>query len=73
MLVVKNPNKIFTLEMIYEQVCRQETYDYSVNASIMGIVGICGRNSGDQIQGGNLSKIFGDEICIQDEEKSKNL
>ncbi len=55
LLLVKNPNKIFTLEMIYEQVW-QETYDYSVNASIMVHIRNLRKKLGDTIQGGKYIK-----------------
>ena len=69
LLLVKNPNKIFTLEMIYEQVW-QETYDYSVNASIMVHIRNLRKKLGDTIQGGKYIKnIWGRGYCIEDEEK----
>ena len=69
LLLVKNPNKIFTLEMIYEQVW-QEAYDYSVNASIMVHIRNLRKKLGDTTQGGKyIQNIWGRGYCIEDEEK----
>lgn len=68
LLLAKNPNKIFTLEMIYEQVW-QEKYEYSVNASVMVHIRNLRKKIGDTIpEGRYIKNIWGRGYCIEDEE-----
>ena len=68
LLLAKNPNKIFTLEMIYEQAW-QEKYEYSVNASVMVHIRNLRKKIGDTIpEGRYIKNIWGRGYCIEDEE-----
>lgn len=66
-MFVQNPNKIFTLEMIYENVWN-EKYDYSVNACIMVHIKNLRKKLGDTPQGAKYIKnIWGRGYCIENE------
>lgn len=66
-MFVKNPNRIFTLEMIYENVWN-EKYDYSVNASIMVHIKNLRKKLGDTPQGAKYIKnIWGRGYCVENE------
>lgn len=66
-MFVQNPNRIFTLEMIYENVWN-EKYDYSVNASIMVHIKNLRKKLGDTPQGAKYIKnIWGRGYCVESE------
>ena len=68
LLFAKNPNRVFTLEEIYEEVWK-EPYEYSVNASIMVHIKNLRRKLGDTSQGAKYIKnIWGRGYCIETEE-----
>lgn len=65
MLLVNNPNKIFTLENIYESIWN-ERYDYSVNALIMVHIRNLRKKLGDTSRGTKYIKnIWGRGYCIE--------
>lgn len=65
MLLVNNPNKIFTLENIYESIWN-ESYDYSVNALIMVHIRNLRKKLGDTSRGTKYIKnIWGRGYCIE--------
>lgn len=65
MLFVNNPNKIFTLENIYESVWK-EAYDYSANALIMVHIRNLRKKLGDTSRGAKYIKnIWGRGYCIE--------
>lgn len=65
MLFVNNPNKIFTLENIYESIWN-ESYDYSVNALIMVHIRNLRKKLGDTSRGTQYIKnIWGRGYCIE--------
>ena len=68
LLFAKNPNRVFTLEEIYEEVWK-EPYEYSVNASIMVHIKNLRKKLGDTSQGAKYIKnIWGRGYCIETEE-----
>lgn len=65
MLFVNNPNKIFTLENIYESIWNED-YDYSVNALIMVHIRNLRKKLGDTSRGTKYIKnIWGRGYCIE--------
>lgn len=65
MLFVNDPNKIFTLENIYESIWNED-YDYSVNALIMVHIRNLRKKLGDTSRGAKYIKnIWGRGYCIE--------
>lgn len=68
LLFAKNPNQIFTLEMIYETIW-EENYNYSMNSLIMVHIRNLRKKLGDTPQTAKYIKnIWGRGYCIEDEE-----
>lgn len=66
LLLAQNPNKIFTLENLYESVWNEE-YDYSVNTTIMVHIKNLRRKLGDSSQASMYIKnIWGRGYCIEE-------
>lgn len=66
LLLAQNPNKIFSLENLYESIW-DESYDYSVNTTIMVHIKNLRRKLGDSSQASKYIKnIWGRGYCIEE-------